>query len=76
MDVNINEAKAKLSQPVEGTMGGEEVLSAEAGKPMVNLLRSDGPRQRVLGSAAGTITYANAWAAAMDEQELAEFLGG
>lgn len=76
MEVNIYEAKAKLSQLVERAMAGEEVILAKAGKPMVKLVRLDAPAMRILGSAEGTISYAQDWDAPMGDQDLADFLGG
>ena len=55
MEVNIYEAKTRLSQLVERAMAGEEVVIAKAGTPMVRLVRIEGPGRRVLGAAAGMI---------------------
>lgn len=75
MEVNLYEAKTKLSQLVERAMVGEEIIIAKAGKPMVKLVRLEAEPKRVLGSAAGTITYSEGWERAMTEEELAAFLG-
>ena len=37
--VNISEAKAQLSALIEGTLAGDEVIIAKAGKPVVKLVR-------------------------------------
>jgi prevent-host-death family protein len=75
MEVNIYEAKTKLSQLVERAMVGEEIIIAKAGRPMVKLVRVDAPAKRQLGTAAGTIQYADGWDAPMSDRELDELLG-
>ncbi len=75
MEVNLYEAKTKLSQLVERAMVGEEIIIAKAGKPMVKLVRVDAPAKRILGSAAGTIQYKKGWDAAMSDDELEAMLG-
>ncbi len=75
MEVNLYEAKTKLSNLVERAMLGEEIIIAKAGKPMVKLVRVDIVPKRVLGSAAGTIEYREGWDAAMSDDELDTLLG-
>ncbi len=75
MEVNLYEAKAKLSQLVERAMVGEEIIIAKAGKPMVKLVRLDVAPKRVLGSAVGTIEYRDGWDDSMSDEELDAFLG-
>jgi prevent-host-death family protein len=75
MEVNLYEAKTKLSQLVERAMVGEEVIIAKAGKPMVKLVRIDPKPKRVLGSAMGTITYTEGWDLPMTAGELDSFSG-
>lgn len=75
MEVNLYEAKAKLSQLVERAMVGEEIIIAKAGKPMVKLVRLDAAPKRVLGSAAGTIEYSEGWNDPMSDEALDAFLG-
>ena len=43
MEMNIYEAKTKLSQLIERAMLGEDVIIAKAGKPMVKLVRINSP---------------------------------
>ena len=76
MEVNIYDAKTKLSQLVERAVAGEEVIIAKAGKPMVKLVRVDAPSKREFGTAAGSIVCHEGWDAPMSDQELSEFLGG
>lgn len=75
MEVNIYEAKTKLSNLVERAMLGEEVIIAKAGKPMVKLVRLDIPTKRTLGTSAGKIRYKKGWDAPMTDAELESFLG-
>lgn len=76
MEVNIYEAKTKLSQLIERAMVGEEVIIAKAGKPMVKLVRIDSPGKRKLGTAAGLIRCKPGWEAPMTDDELDSMLGG
>jgi prevent-host-death family protein len=70
MEVNIHEAGLKLSQLVERAMAGEEVILAEAGQPMVKLVRVEDAGKRVLGSAAGMIQYTEGWDSPMSDDQL------
>jgi prevent-host-death family protein len=55
--VNIHEAKTRLSQLIEQVGAGGEVVIARAGSPVVRLVAVDGRRpRRVLGALAGQIT--------------------
>ena len=74
MEMNIYQAKTKLSQLVERAMLGEEVIIAKAGKAMVKLVRIDAPAKRTLGTAAGKISYSEGWDAPMTDGELEAFL--
>ncbi len=47
--VNVAEAKAKLSQLLDDASRGEEVVIARAGKPVARLVPVDEPKWRVLG---------------------------
>lgn len=75
MEMNIYEAKTKLSQLIERAMSGEEVIIAKAGKPMVKLVRVDLPSKRTLGAASGMIQYSENWDAPMSSEELDTFIG-
>lgn len=53
--INIHEAKARLSQLIEQVEAGDEVIIARAGSPVARLVplrQADRPR-RVLGPLAG-----------------------
>jgi len=76
MEVNVYEAKTKLSQLIERAMSGEEVVIAKAGKPMVKLVRIETPPKRRLGMARGSVTYTEGWDAPMTDAEYEEFLSG
>ncbi|MFN7932067.1 MAG: type II toxin-antitoxin system prevent-host-death family antitoxin [Bryobacteraceae bacterium] len=76
MEVNIYEAKTKLSQLIERAMMGEEVVIAKAGKPMVRLVRVDSPKKRKLGTAAGMIRYTPGWDDPLTDAELEKMLDG
>ena len=57
--VNIHEAKTHLSRLVDQAAGGEPVIIAKAGKPLVKVTRLDTPESRQvrrLGFLAGQIT--------------------
>ncbi len=75
MEVNIHEAKTQLSKLIERTLRGEEVVIAKAGKPVVRLVKIQPKQKRVLGSAVGTIQFAEGWEKSMTEAELEDFLG-
>ena len=56
--VNIQEAKAQLSQLLDRVLSGEEILIAKAGKPVVRLLPVKERVPRVPGLAQGKVTEA------------------
>ena len=74
MELNIYQAKTKLSQLIERAMLGEEVIIAKAGKPMVKLVRIESSPKRTLGTAAGTIQYAPGRDDPMTDEELRALL--
>lgn len=54
--VNIHEAKTQLSRLIERVVGGESLVIAKAGKPLVRMVRLDAPdasRIRRLGFMRG-----------------------
>jgi prevent-host-death family protein len=53
MQVNMHEAKSKLSQLVELVVLGEEVIIAKAGKPTVKLVPCKPQKQRTFGQFKG-----------------------
>lgn len=54
--VNVHEAKTNLSQLIEKTLSGEEVIIAKAGKPMVKMVKYEMPlKPRKLGLWKGKV---------------------
>ena len=56
--VNIHEAKTQLSRLIERVVGGESLVIAKAGKPLVNVMALNAPeagQRRRLGFMAGQI---------------------
>ncbi len=54
--VNMHQAKSTLSQLVEKTLQGEEVIIAKAGKPVVKLVAyTENPEPRKLGLWKGKV---------------------
>ena len=49
MQVNMQEAKSKLSQLVERAEAGEEVVIAKSGKPAVKLVPFKTDKKRMFG---------------------------
>jgi antitoxin (DNA-binding transcriptional repressor) of toxin-antitoxin stability system len=58
-------------------MLGEDVVIARAGKPVAKLVRIQvRGRKRILGSAKGTIWYAEDWDGPVNDREFEAFIGG
>ncbi len=74
MEVNVHEAKTRLSQLIERALTGEEVIIAKAGRPVVKLVKVEPKSKRRLGTAAGTVEFSKGWDAPMTDQELEDFL--
>lgn len=54
--ITIHEAKAKLSELIDRTLRGEEVIIARRNKPLIRLVAlSDGPSKRSFGTAKGRV---------------------
>jgi prevent-host-death family protein len=57
MEVDIHEAKTRLSGLLERVAMGEEVIIAKAGKPVAKIVPLEKrPKNRILGSARGEFT--------------------
>ena len=70
--VNLYEAKTKLSQLVEDAARGEEIIIAKNGKPMVKLVAATPetkPEKRKLGQLKGKVWLAPDFDAADSEIE-------
>ena len=76
MQVNIYDAKSQLSNLIERALGGEEIVIANAGKPMVKLTPIRQPLQRVLGGAKGRYNLPEGWERPMSEAEYEAFTNG
>jgi len=74
--VNIHEAKTRLSQLIEQVEAGDEVVIARAGSPVVRLVAVDAqsPR-RVLGTLAGRVQLPPDFNAPLPEALLDAFEG-
>lgn len=74
--VNIHEAKTRLSQLIERVEAGDEVVIARAGKPVARLVRMPAERpRRVLGPLAGKVRIPEDFNAPLPDALLDEFEG-
>jgi len=70
MQVNIAEAKAKLSALLDRALAGEEIVIARAGKPMASLVPMETMTQRKPGAWRGLKISNEALFAPMDPEDL------
>lgn len=49
IQMNVAEAKAKLSELLDAAVSGDEVVIARSGRPVARLVPVDGPAPRQLG---------------------------
>lgn len=74
--VNLYEAKTKLSRLVEAAAAGEEVIIARAGKPVARLSALEKPRQeRRLGVLDGRMKIPDDFNAPLPDDVLETFYG-
>jgi prevent-host-death family protein len=74
MEVDIREAKTRLSKLLERVALGEEVIITEASKPMAKLVRVESvAARRVPGTAKGQFTYPDDFNDPLPEETLREF---
>lgn len=74
MIVNIHEAKTHFSRLVEQACGGEEIVIARAGVPLLRLVRLEGAgKTRTPGLSKGKIAISADFDAALNESILREF---
>ncbi len=74
--VNIHEAKTRLSQLIEQVEAGGEVVIARAGSPVVRLVAVAQPRpRRVLGALAGHLPSPGDYNAPLPDELLDAFEG-
>ncbi len=66
--VNVHEAKTRLSQLLNRVLAGEEIIIAKAGRPIARLTPVEKPKgQRILGSAKGEIWMSDDFDAPLPE---------
>lgn len=76
MQLNLYDAKTRLSELVEAASHGQTVVIAKAGKPLARLGPLQPPRQRVrLGLMKGKIRIAKDFDAPLPEHILEDFEG-
>ncbi len=68
--VNIAEAKAKLSELIARALAGEEIVLARAGKPLVRLVPVNPPALRKPGAWRGWKASPEVLLAPMDPEDL------
>jgi prevent-host-death family protein len=74
VQVNIYEAKSKLSKLIKQVIAGEEVIIAKSGKPVVKIVPLEKPPQdRKPGSAKGKIKISDDFDAPLPDDILNEF---
>jgi prevent-host-death family protein len=70
LQVNIAEAKARLSSLLDRALAGEEVIIARAGKPVARLTPVEEPAPRKRGAWRGLKISSDALLAPMDPEDL------
>lgn len=76
MQINLYEAKTRLSELVEAASHGKSVVIAKAGRPLAKLGPVEQPRRRVrLGLMKNQIRIADDFDAALPDEVLAAFEG-
>ena len=74
--VNIHEAKTHLSRLAEEVAGGEEIIVAKAGKPMMKLVPIEKkPKKRKIGVLKGKIRIAKHFDSPLPDELLDGFEG-
>jgi prevent-host-death family protein len=75
LTLNVHEAQTQLAQLLERARKGEEIIIAEAGRPVARLVLIDRPTApRVPGSAAGQVVIADDFDAPLPESILKTYL--
>jgi len=74
MEVNIYEATTNLPKLIEQALAGEEVIIADAGSPLVKLVRIE-RHKPVLGSARGTFVLKDGWDDPLTDAEMEDLFG-
>lgn len=72
MQVNVHEAKTRLSELLQSVARGEEVIIARAGKPVAKLVPVPSAEPREWGTAKGLIQLAEDWDSEAANREIAD----
>ncbi len=77
IQVNMREAKSKLSKLIDQAIVGEEVVISKSGKPVAKLVPFEKPTQnRKAGSAKGKLIISDDFDAPLSDDVLKELLSG
>lgn len=71
MQVNVHEAKTRLSQLLQRVERGEEVIIARAGKPVARLVPVAGAEPHPWGTAKGLFELPDDWDSEETNREIA-----
>lgn len=74
--VNVYEAKTHLSRLLRRVRSGEEIVIADAGKPVARLVPLAAAEDRVLGGDEGAVWIADDFDAPLPQEILDGFWGG
>ena len=74
MEVNMYDAATNLPKLIEQALAGEEVIIADAGSPLVKLVRVE-RKKPVLGSARGTFVLKDGWDDPLTDAEMKDLFG-
>ena len=74
MEVNIYDAATNLPKLIEQALAGEEVIIADAGNPLVKLVRLE-RKKPVLDSARGTFVLQDGWDDPLTDAEMKDLFG-
>lgn len=77
MQVNMLEAKSRLSSLIAAAEQGDEVLIARNGIPVAKIIPYQAPQVKPPGAWKGMLAYSSAWDSAQTNAEVERlFLGG
>ena len=74
MEVNMYDAATNLPKLIEQALAGEEVIIADAGNPLVKLVRLE-RKKPVLDSARGTFVLQDGWDDPLTDAEMKDLFG-
>ena len=74
MEVNMYDAATNLPKLIEQALAGEEVIIADAGSPLVKLVRVE-RKKPVLDSARGTFVLKDGWDDPLTDAEMKDLFG-